>query len=522
VAAAREARHKAVAAAINGPGPSWARARPELPPAAAASRADAVRAAAARGVGAAAAAAAAARRPQSARTRAAVANDKLHPHNKYGGVVANDKLHPHNKYGGVVGNRVRRLTGGNRAGAASSAAAPRVFQAAHAPPPPPPPPPVPVRRVVSPQPRPASAGCAASRPQSACSTAGRREEAKRRAKNAEMSLVMNLPEFHSPQSSPERPSREALLEQRKAHAVSRHQLPLPPPSHAAAAAAAAAMGLGGGEQRAAAASSALERALQEAQQEEPLEAERSDWAAFLQQCADGKSNPRLPVAGAEDDEDSVPSPASVLATPLRLQEEEEEEEEEEQEEEEGHTLAFQPPPRRQMAAPRSSSSVPLNPPPRAAVGACAPTSSVCGVSVTRVSAWSTHGTAAAVEEARAEYVPRAKASRDPTFHFGGGAAAERSQYRPAQPLAVMGAAADCELRLTDDDGSDDDDDDDDDDRGGEALAPPPRPALPEVDTNCTAPALISTVNGNKVRSFSTHGHQSAAKGSSSTVSRSDI
>jgi hypothetical protein len=37
-----------------------------------------------------------------------------------------------------------------------------------------------------------------------------------------------------------------------------------------------------------------------------------------------------------------------------------------------------------------------------------------------------------------------------------------------------------------------------------------------------APSLIPTVNGNTVRSFSTHGHQSAAKGSSNTVSRSDI
>jgi hypothetical protein len=36
------------------------------------------------------------------------------------------------------------------------------------------------------------------------------------------------------------------------------------------------------------------------------------------------------------------------------------------------------------------------------------------------------------------------------------------------------------------------------------------------------PSLISTVNGNTVRSISTHGQQSAAKGSSTTVSRSDI
>jgi hypothetical protein len=46
--------------------------------------------------------------------------------------------------------------------------------------------------------------------------------------------------------------------------------------------------------------------------------------------------------------------------------------------------------------------------------------------------------------------------------------------------------------------------------------------LPKVDTSCTALSLMPTVNGNTVRSFSTHGHQSAAKGSSSTVSRSDI
>jgi hypothetical protein len=35
-------------------------------------------------------------------------------------------------------------------------------------------------------------------------------------------------------------------------------------------------------------------------------------------------------------------------------------------------------------------------------------------------------------------------------------------------------------------------------------------------------SLIPTVNGNTVRSFSTHGHQSAAQGSPTTVSRSDI
>jgi hypothetical protein len=46
--------------------------------------------------------------------------------------------------------------------------------------------------------------------------------------------------------------------------------------------------------------------------------------------------------------------------------------------------------------------------------------------------------------------------------------------------------------------------------------------LPKVDTKCTTPSLIPTVDGNTVRSFSTHGQQSAAKGSSTTVSRSDI
>jgi hypothetical protein len=48
-----------------------------------------------------------------------------------------------------------------------------------------------------------------------------------------------------------------------------------------------------------------------------------------------------------------------------------------------------------------------------------------------------------------------------------------------------------------------------------ALHPRPFP-------HCTTPSLIPTVNGNTVRSFSTHGQQSAAKGSSTTVSRSDI
>jgi hypothetical protein len=47
-------------------------------------------------------------------------------------------------------------------------------------------------------------------------------------------------------------------------------------------------------------------------------------------------------------------------------------------------------------------------------------------------------------------------------------------------------------------------------------------ALPKVDTKCTTPSLIPTVNGNTVRSFSTHGEQSAVKGSSTTVSRPDI
>jgi hypothetical protein len=42
-------------------------------------------------------------------------------------------------------------------------------------------------------------------------------------------------------------------------------------------------------------------------------------------------------------------------------------------------------------------------------------------------------------------------------------------------------------------------------------------ALSKVDTKCTTPSLIPTVNGNTVRSFYTHGQQSAAKGSSTTV-----
>jgi hypothetical protein len=48
-------------------------------------------------------------------------------------------------------------------------------------------------------------------------------------------------------------------------------------------------------------------------------------------------------------------------------------------------------------------------------------------------------------------------------------------------------------------------------------------ALPKGDTNWTTPSLIPTVTGNTVRSFSTHGQQSAAKGSSTTcLLRSDI
>ena len=49
-----------------------------------------------------------------------------------------------------------------------------------------------------------------------------------------------------------------------------------------------------------------------------------------------------------------------------------------------------------------------------------------------------------------------------------------------------------------------------------------RPAGTPLNTKCTALSLISTVNGNTVRSFSTHGQQPAAQGSSTTVSRSDI
>jgi hypothetical protein len=45
---------------------------------------------------------------------------------------------------------------------------------------------------------------------------------------------------------------------------------------------------------------------------------------------------------------------------------------------------------------------------------------------------------------------------------------------------------------------------------------------PQSQLGCTTPFLIPTGNGNTVRSFSTHGQQSAAKGSSTAVSRSDI
>jgi hypothetical protein len=55
-----------------------------------------------------------------------------------------------------------------------------------------------------------------------------------------------------------------------------------------------------------------------------------------------------------------------------------------------------------------------------------------------------------------------------------------------------------------------------------SLSPSGETTLPKVDTSCTAQSLMPTVIGNTVRSFSTHGHQSAAKVSSTTVSRSDI
>jgi hypothetical protein len=53
------------------------------------------------------------------------------------------------------------------------------------------------------------------------------------------------------------------------------------------------------------------------------------------------------------------------------------------------------------------------------------------------------------------------------------------------------------------------------------VGPPPHPphdGATKVDTICTAPSLIPTVNGNTARSFSTHGQHPAAKGSSTTVS----
>jgi hypothetical protein len=62
--------------------------------------------------------------------------------------------------------------------------------------------------------------------------------------------------------------------------------------------------------------------------------------------------------------------------------------------------------------------------------------------------------------------------------------------------------------------------------GGRVRVPSPlysdMTTLRKVDTSCTALSLMPTIIGNTVRSFSTHGHQSAAEGSSSTASRSDI
>jgi hypothetical protein len=55
---------------------------------------------------------------------------------------------------------------------------------------------------------------------------------------------------------------------------------------------------------------------------------------------------------------------------------------------------------------------------------------------------------------------------------------------------------------------------------GTVAAEPVRVTPPPPQ--CTALSLIPTVNGSTVRSFPTHGQQSAAKGSSTTVSRSDI
>jgi hypothetical protein len=48
-------------------------------------------------------------------------------------------------------------------------------------------------------------------------------------------------------------------------------------------------------------------------------------------------------------------------------------------------------------------------------------------------------------------------------------------------------------------------------------------AVPGRQHNCQPwLSLIPTLNGNTVRGFSTHGHLSAAQGSLTTVSRSDI
>jgi hypothetical protein len=60
-----------------------------------------------------------------------------------------------------------------------------------------------------------------------------------------------------------------------------------------------------------------------------------------------------------------------------------------------------------------------------------------------------------------------------------------------------------------------------------ALSGLPRPHATHpprhiVGPKRTTPSLMPTVNGNTVLSFSTHGQQSAAQGSSTTVSRSDI
>jgi hypothetical protein len=61
-------------------------------------------------------------------------------------------------------------------------------------------------------------------------------------------------------------------------------------------------------------------------------------------------------------------------------------------------------------------------------------------------------------------------------------------------------------------------------RGQVSPSPPLKHTspLPTLGTKRTTPPLIPTVDGNTVRSFSTHGQQSAAKGSSTAASRSDI